>query len=129
MVKHRRLSDKRNDDSVPKEEKTELVEEENSSTKTPMDMKSILLSGSKYVYIVVAAALLSGIFTPLTLGVEIELVIFGILSLLLGLSGGIVIFLGIKNQKFTTIMVCGGLGMMIVSLILIYEVAERSLFG
>ena len=128
MVKHRRLSDKRNDDSVPKEEKTELVEEENSSTKTPMDMKSILLSGSKYVYIVVAAALLSGIFTPLTLGVEIELVIFGILSLLLGLSGGIVIFLGIKNQKFTTIMICGGLGAMFASLILILELAGRSIF-
>jgi len=128
MVKHRRLSDKRNDDSVPKEEKTELVEEENSSTKTPMDMKSILLSGSKYVYIVVAAALLSGIFTPLTLGVEIELVIFGILSLLLGLSGGIVIFLGIKNQKFTTIMICGGLGAMFASLILILELAGRPIF-
>ena len=128
MVKHRRLSDKRNDDSVPKEEKTELVEEENSSTKTPMDMKSILLSGSKYVYIVVAAALLSGIFTPLTLGVEIELVISGILSLLLGLTGGIVIFLGIKNQKFTTIMICGGLGAMFASLILILELAGRSIF-
>ena len=128
MVKHRRLSDKRNDDSVPKEEKTELVEEENSSTKTPMDMKSILLSGSIYVYIVVAAALLSGIFTPLTLGVEIELVIFGILSLLLGLSGGIVISLGIKNQKFTTIMICGGLGAMFASLILILELAGRPIF-
>ena len=128
MVKHRRLSDKRNDDSVPKEEKTELVEEENSSTKTPMDMKSILLSGSKYVYIVATAALVSGIFTPLTLGVEIELVISGILSLLLGLSGGIVIFLGIKNQKFTTIMICGGLGAMFASLILILELAGRPIF-
>ena len=128
MVKRRKLSNNPNNDSVPKEEKTELVEEENSSTKTPMDIKFILLSGSKYVYIVVAAALLSGIFTPLTLGVEIELVISGILSLLLGLTGGIVIFLGIKNQKFTTIMICGGLGAMFASLILILELAGRSIF-
>ena len=42
-------------------------------------------------------------------------------SIFLGLGGGIVIFLGIKNQKFTTLMVCGGLGMMVGSLILIYE--------
>ena len=128
MVKRRKLSNNPNNDSVPKEEKSELVEEENSSTKTPMDMKSILLSGSKYVYIVATAALVSGIFTPLTLGVEIELVISGILSLLLGLSGGIVIFLGIKNQKFTTIMICGGLGAMFASLILILELACRSIF-
>ena len=128
MVKRRKLSNNPNNDSVPKEEKSELVEEENSSTKTPMDMKSILLSSSKYVYIVATAALVSGIFTPLTLGVEIELVISGILSLLLGLSGGIVIFLGIKNQKFTTIMICGGLGAMFASLILILELAGRSIF-
>ncbi len=52
-------------------------------------------------------SLLSGIFTPLTIGAEIENVLFGMLSIFLGLAGGIVIFLGIKYQKFTTIMVCG----------------------
>ena len=121
MVKHRRYSDKPKEDSVQKEEKTELQEQENSSEKTPLDFKSLLLSGTKYVYIIGAVALLSGIFTPLTLGIEIENVIFGMLSIFLGLGGGIVIFLGIKRQKFTTIMVCGGLGMMFGSLLLIYE--------
>jgi hypothetical protein len=128
MTKHRRLLDKLKDDFTENEEKIEL-EEETPTPKNGIDIKSILLSGSKYVYIIAAAALLSGIFTPLTLGVEIEGVLSGIFSLFLGLGGGIVIFLGIKNQKFTTIMICGGLGMMIVSLILIYEIAERSLFG
>ena len=80
-----------------------------------------MLFRSKYAYIIGAVALLSGIFTPLTLGVEIEDVIFGMLSIFLGLGGGIVVFLGIKFQKFTTIMVCGGLGMMIGSVLLIYE--------
>ena len=65
--------------------------------------------------------LLSGIFTPLNFNVEVENVIFGMLSIFLGLGGGVVIFLGIKYQKFTTIMVCGGLGMMIGSVFLIYE--------
>ena len=120
MVKHRRYSDKPQEDSIQKDEKVES--QELSSEKTPLDLKSLLLSGTKYVYIVTAVALLSGIFTPLTIGAEIENVIFGMLAIFLGLTGGIVIFLGIKYQKFTTVMVCGGLGMMVASLILLYEV-------
>ena len=119
MVKHRRYSDEPKEDSSKKE--TELQEKNISPEKTSLDLKTVLLSGTKYAYIIGAVALLSGIFTPLTLGVEIEDVIFGMLSIFLGLGGGIVIFLGIKLQKFTTIMVCGGLGMMIGSLLLIYE--------
>ena len=125
MVKHRRFSDKPKEDSNQKETETELQEKNISAEKTPLDLKTILLSGTKYVYIIAAVALLSGIFTPLTLGVEIEDVIFGMLSIFLGLGGGIVIFLGIKYQKFTTIMVCGGLGMMIGSVLLIYESTNR----
>ena len=121
MVKHRRYSDKPNEDSNKKDGKIEFQEQEISSEKTSLDFKSLLLSGTKYAYIIGAVALLSGIFTPLTLGVEIEDVIFGMLSIFLGLGGGIVIFLGIKRQKFTTIMVCGGLGMMFGSVLLIYE--------
>ena len=125
MVKHRRYSDKPKEDSNQKE--TELQEKNISAEKTPLDFKSLVLSGTKYAYIIGAVALLSGIFTPLTLGVEIEDVIFGMLSIFLGLGGGIVIFLGIKLQKFTTIMVCGGLGMMIGSLLLIYESTNHPL--
>ena len=128
MVKHRRYSDKPKDDSNQKDEKIEFQEQEISSEKTPLDFKSLLLSGTKYAYIIGAAALLSGIFTPLTLGVEIQDVIFGMLSIFLGLGGGIVIFLGIKYQKFTTLVVCGGLAMMFGSLILIFELSNKPLF-
>ena len=121
MVKHRRYSDKPKEDSIQNDEKIESQEQEISSEKTSLDLKSLLLSGTKYVYIVGAVALLSGIFTPLTLGIEIENVLFGMLSIFLGLAGGVVIFLGIKKQKFTTVMVCAGLGMMVGSLLLIYE--------
>ena len=129
MVKHRRYSDKPKDDSNQKDEKIEFQEQEISSEKTPLDFKSLVLSGTKYAYIIAAVALLSGIFTPLTLGVEIEDVIFGMLIIFLGLAGGIVIFLGIKYQKLTTLMVCGGLGMMVASLFLIYELLDKSLLG
>ena len=127
MVKHRRYSDKPKEDSNQKE--TELQEKDISAEKTPFDLKSLLLSGTKYAYIIAAVALLSGIFTPLTLGVEIEDVIFGMLIIFFGLGGGIVIFLGIKYQKLTTLMVCGGLGMMVASLFLIYELLDKSLLG
>ena len=129
MVKHRRFSDKPKKDSNQKETETELQEKNISAEKTPLDLKTILLSGTKYAYIIAAVALLSGIFTPLTLGVEIEDVIFGMLIVFIGLAGGIVIFLGIKYQKLTTVMVCGGLGMMVASLFLIYELLDKSLFG
>ena len=128
MVKHRRYSDKPKEDSTQKDEKIELQEQETSSEKS-FDFKSLLLSGTKYAYIIGAVALLSGIFTPLTLGIEIEDVIFGMLSIFLGLGGGIVIFLGVKYQKFPTIMVSGGLAIMIASLFLIYEVIDKSLLG
>ena len=127
MAKHRRFSDKPKEDSNQKE--TELQEKNISTEKTSLDLKTMLLSGTKYAYIIAAVALLSGIFTPLTLGVEVEDVVFGMLSIFLGLAGGILIFLGVKYQKFTPIMVSGGLGMMIASLFLIYEIIPKPLLG
>ena len=129
MVKHRRYSDKPKEDPIQKDEIIESQEQEISSEKISLDFKSLLLSGTKYAYIIGAVALLSGIFTPLTLGIEIEAVIFGMISIFLGLGGGIVIFLGIKYQKFTILMVCGGLAMMFGSLVLIYESTNHSLFN
>ena len=128
MAKHRRFSDTPEPDPVQKDEEPELIEQEIPPKEIPTNIKSTLLSGTKYAYIIAAVALLSGIFTPLTIGAEFETVAFGMLSVFLGLGGGITIFLGVKNQKFTTLMICGGLGMMIASLVLIYELADRPLF-
>ena len=128
MVKHRRYSDKPKSD--PLEENIEYkTKKEILSEESPRDLKSIVLSGTKYAYIIGAVALLSGIFTPLTLDVEIWDVMSGMLSIFLGLVGGIVIFLGIKYQKYTTIMICGGLAIMIASLFLIYEIIDKPLLG
>ena len=128
MAKHRRFSDTPEPDPVQKDEEIELIEQETPSKEIPTNIKSTLLSGTKYAYIIAAVALLSGIFTPLTIGEEFEIVASGMLSVFLGLGGGILIFLATKNQKFRSIMVCGGLGMMIASMILIHEVADRPFF-
>ena len=133
MAKHRRWADKKDQQTTQKEEPSQIIEEppeiidHEPIVKVPTNPKSILLSASKYVYIVIAAALLCGIFTPITLDYPIDTVILGMLTVFLGLGGGVIIFLGTKTQRFGSIMVCGGLGMFIVSLILIYEMAQRSI--
>ena len=129
MAKHRRFSDKPKPDPLEENIESRPIYEEWRSQENPRDLKTILLSGTKYAYIIGAVALLSGIFTPLTIGAEIEAVIVGMLSIFLGLAGGIIIFLGIKTQKYTTIMVCGGLAMMIGSLILIYQSTNHPLIN
>ena len=128
MVKHKRWSDKPKSDTPPIDEEKNVVEQETSIEKESKDIKSLIVSGTKYIYIVAAAALLSGIFTPLTIGEDWDQVIFGMLSIFLGLGGGVVIYLGVKTQKLTIVMVSGGLAMMFASLVLIYEFAFESLF-
>lgn len=128
MAKHKRWSDKPKSDVPSIDEEKNVVEQETSIEKESKDIKSLIVSGTKYIYIVAAAALLSGIFTPLTIGEDWDQVIFGMLSIFLGLGGGVVIYLGVKTQKFTILMVSGGLAMMFASLVLIYEFAFESLF-
>ena len=126
MVKHKRWSDKPKPNTIQNENINE-VKTENTTTKQSTDIKSIILSGTKYIYIVIIASLFSGIFTPLTLGVEIEIVISGILTLILGLIGGILIFLGTKNEKYRIMMILGGLALLVTSLVLINEIVAFSM--
>ncbi len=123
MVKHKRLSDKPKNESVEKTD--EILAEETSPE--PRNLKSIVQSGTKYVYIIAAAALFSGVFTPLTLNVEVENVIYGMLVLFLGLGGGVLIFLGIQKKKLTTLMVAIGLTLIFISMLIIHEFSGKSL--
>jgi len=129
MAKHRRWSNKSKTNSVQENIENESLEQENITPKTSKDLKSIILSGTKYIYIIAVAALLSGIFTPLTIGTDFSDVIMGMWSLFVGVGGGILIFLGIQNEKFRSIMISGGLAMIIASFIIIHELAGRSLLN
>ena len=84
--------------------------------------KSWIKSGAKYVYIIAAAALLSGIFTPFTIDVEPQNVIFAMLILFIGVGGGVLIFKGVIAEKTSTILVCVGLSFMTISLVLIFQI-------
>ena len=127
MVKHRRFSKKPESDplgeNVERKTAKEILSEE-----SPRDIKSILLSGTKFVYIIATAAFLSGIFTPLTMGVEYEQVIYGMLTIFLGLAGGVVIFLGTKYEDYSKILIFTGLGIFALALICVFELAQKSFF-
>ncbi len=103
----------------PSEEKLASVITKETNITKEVSAKSWITSGTKYAYIIAIAALLSGIFTPFTIGTEYVAVFSGILVLLLGLSGGVLIFKGIKREKPSVILILAGLGLMIISLILI----------
>ena len=98
-----------------------ITVKKSDSVYEPITIKSWIKSGAKYVYIVAAAALLSGIFTPFTIGVEAQNVVYGMLILFIGVGGGVLIFKGVTAEKTSTILVCVGLSFMTISLILILQ--------
>ena len=87
-------------------------------------IKSWIKSGAKYIYIIAAAALLSGIFTPFTVGAEGETVVYGMLILFIGVGGGVLIFKGVTAEKTSTILVCVGLSFTTISLVLIFQIVS-----
>jgi len=127
MAKHKRWSDKPQTNPVLDDD-DHKTPEEIIPEKPTNNLKSYFLSGTKYVYIVAIAALFSGIFTPITVGVEIESVIFGILSIILGLVGAILIIKGVKTQQ-TIKIVTAGLALIFISLFTMWIVAGKTLFG
>ena len=111
-----------NPEQTKKLESETITVKKSDSVYEPITTKSWIKSGAKYVYIIAAAALLSGIFTPFTIGVEPQNVIFGILILFIGLAGGVLIFKGVTAEKTSTILVCVGLSFMAISLVLILQI-------
>ena len=101
-----------------------ITVKKSDSVYQPTRTKSWIKSGAKYVYIIAAAVLLSGIFTPFTIGAEPQNVIFGILILFIGVGGGVLIFKGVIAEKTSTILVCVGLSFITISLVLIFQIVS-----
>ncbi len=60
---------------------------------------SKLLSTFKYTYLIAFFALLSGFFHPLITNTGFGIVIFGVLILFVGLTGGILLYKSVKSEK------------------------------
>ena len=101
-----------------------ITVKKSDSVYQPTRTKSWIKSGAKYVYIIAAAALLSGIFTPFTIDVEPQTVIFAMLILIIGVGGGVLIFKGVTAEKTSTILVCVGLSFITISLVLIFQIVS-----
>ena len=104
--------------TFPKNESIEAV------TNTP----KFVISGVKYVYLIVCFALLSGIFYPLVTGEGWELSLKGIGILAVGLFGGILLYKSVTSEKRRGVLMCCGFGLIAVSLIIIYELIGSPLY-
>ena len=102
----------------PKNESIEAV------TNTP----KFVISGVKYVYLIVCFALLSGIFYPLVVGEGWEKSLKGIGILAVGLFGGVLLYKSITTEKRRGVLMCCGFGLIAVSLIIIYELVGNPLY-
>ena len=121
----------------PTEHEPTLVEETPENVQTSPKNESIeavtntpkfIISGVKYVYLIVCFALLSGIFYPLVTGERWEESLKGIGILAVGLFGGILLYKSITSEKRRGVLMCCGFGLIAVSLIIIYELIGSPLY-
>ena len=121
----------------PTEHEPTLVEEtpddvqnspKNESIEAVTNTPKFIISGVKYVYLIVCFALLSGIFYPLVTGERWEESLKGIGILAVGLFGGILLYKSITSEKRRAMLMCCGFGLIAVSLIIIYELIGSPLY-
>ena len=86
---------------------------------------SKIISGAKYVYLVVFFALLSGVFYPIITHTVWDPVIIGTLILFLGLVGTILLFKAGTNEKNRKTCLIAGLAITAVALFLVYIAIGR----
>ncbi len=89
--------------------------------KTP----SKVLTGFKYIYLVVFFALLSGLFHPLITDTSFDGVIFGVLILFVGLAGGVLLYRAATSETKRGIFLGVGFALMAISLYYIFQLTGR----
>ena len=104
------------------------ISQKNENMETTTNTPKFVISGVKYVYLIVCFALLSGIFYPLIVGEGWEQSLKGIGVLAVGLFGGILLYKSITTEKRRGMLMCCGFGLIAVSLIIIYELIGSPLY-
>jgi len=85
-----------------------------------------LLSGFKYIYLIIFFALLSGFFHPLITNTSFDSVIIGVIVLFLGLIGSILLYKSAISEKRREIFLGGGFALIAISLFYIFQITGRS---
>ena len=104
------------------------ISQKNENMESTTNTPKFVISGVKYVYLIVCFALLSGIFYPLVVGEEWEKSLKGIGILAVGLFGGVLLYKSITTEKRRGVLMCCGFGLIAVSLIIIYELIGSPLY-
>ena len=104
------------------------ISQKNENTETTTNTPKFVISGVKYVYLIVCFALLSGIFYPLVVGEGWEESLKGIGILSVGLFGGILLYKSTTSEKRRGVLMCCGFGLIAASLIIIYEFIGSPLY-
>ena len=83
------------------------------------------LTGFKYIYLVAFFALLSGLFYPLITDTSFDGVITGVLTLFVGLAGGVLLYRSATSENRRGIFLGGGFTLIIISLYYIFQLTGR----
>jgi len=86
---------------------------------------SRVLTGFKYIYLVVFFSLLAGLFHPLITNTSFEPVWVGVLILFVGLAGGVLLYKTATSEKRRGIFLGGGFALMAISLYYIFQLTGR----
>lgn len=84
-----------------------------------------VITGVKYIYLVVFFALLAGFFHPIITDTSFDNVIIGTLVLFIGLAGGVLVYKATTSESKRGIFFGGGFGLIAISLYFIFQMTGR----
>lgn len=89
------------------------------------NLSSKTITGIKYIYLVVFFALLSGFFYPIVTDTSFDSVIIGVLTLFIGLAGGVLVYKAATSYNKRVFFFGGGFGLISISLYFIFQITGR----
>lgn len=84
-----------------------------------------VITGVKYIYLVVFFALLAGFFHPIITDTSFDNLITGTLVLFIGLAGGVLVYKAVTSESKRGIFFGGGFGLIAISLYFIFQMTGR----
>jgi len=84
-----------------------------------------MLTGFKYVYLIVFFALLAGFFHPLITDTSFDSVVIGVIVLFIGLTGSVLLYKAAISEKRRMIFVGVGFTLISISLFYIFQITGR----
>jgi len=84
-----------------------------------------VITGVKYIYLVVFFVLLAGFFHPVITDTSFDNLITGTLVLFIGLAGGVLVYKATTYESKRGIFFGGGFGLIAISLYLVFQMTGR----